>query len=125
MSSGEGLAWAVSGTYFEACNCLPICPCRQIGGRAGGRSTFGVCDFALSWLVTRGHTGTLDLSGRQVVLVGTYEDDEPGSPWTVSLFVDDRADDAHPPSLRSFRCIGAKTAQRRGVGDVVTQCVCG
>jgi len=84
MSSGDGLAWAVAGTYFEACNCLPICPCRQIGSRAGGRSTFGVCDFALSWLVTRGHTGTLDLSGRQVVLVGTYEDGQtlevPGAP---------------------------------------------
>ena len=99
MSSIDGLAWSVSGTYFEACSCLPICPCRQIGGRDGGRSTFGVCDFVLSWLVTRGHTGTLDLTGRQIVMVGTYDDDEPGSPWTVSLFVDDRAEGAQHAAL--------------------------
>ena len=92
MSGTDALAWSVAGTYFEACSCLPICPCRQVGGRAGGRSTFGVCDFALSWLITRGHASTFDLTGRQAVMVGTYDDDEPGSPWTVSLFVDDRAD---------------------------------
>ena len=92
MSGTDRSAWSVEGTYFEACSCVPICPCRQVGGRAGGRSTFGVCDFALSWLITRGHAGTLDLVNRQVVMVGTYNDDEPGSPWTVSLFVDDRAE---------------------------------
>ena len=86
------MSWSVEGTYFEACNCLPICPCRQVGGRDGGRSTFGVCDFALSWWIRRGHAGDLDLTGRQVVMVGNYHDDEPGSPWTVALFIDDAAD---------------------------------
>lgn len=85
------LPWSVEGTYFEACNCLPICPCRQVGGRDGGRSTFGVCDFALSWWIRRGHSGDLDLADRQVVMVGSYDDDEPGSPWTVALFTDDAA----------------------------------
>ena len=33
------------------------------------------------------------------MLVGTYDDDEPGSPWTVSLFVDDRADGAQHAAL--------------------------
>src|SRR4051794_5585962 len=84
--------WSVEGTYFEACNCLPICPCRQVGGRDGARSTFGVCDFALSWWIRRGHAGELDLTDRQVVMVGSYDDDEPGSPWTIALFIDDRAD---------------------------------
>jgi len=92
LRDNQTLAWAVEGTYFEACNCLPICPCRQVGGRDGGRSTFGICDFALSWSVASGHSGQLDLTGRQVVMVGSYDDDEPGSPWTVSLFVDDGAD---------------------------------
>jgi hypothetical protein len=86
--------WSVEGTYFEACNCLPICPCRQVGGRDGSRSSFGTCDFALSWWIQRGHAGDLDLEGRKVVMVGSYEDDEPGSPWTVALFVDDEASPA-------------------------------
>src|SRR4051794_8098602 len=83
--------WSVEGTYFEACNCLPICPCRQVGGRDGGRSSLGVCEFALSWWIRRGRSGELDLTDRKVVMAGRYDDDEPGSPWTVALFVDDGA----------------------------------
>ena len=92
-------AWSVEGTYFEACNCEPICPCRQVGGRDGGRSTFGVCDFALSWWIRRGSSGDIDLTDRKVVMVGRYDDDEPGSPWTVALLVDDAADAAQQATL--------------------------
>lgn len=87
----KALTWLVEGSYFEACSCLPICPCRQVGGRGGGRSTFGVCDFALSWWITRGYSGEVDLTDRKVVMVGRYDDDEPGSPWTVALLIDDEA----------------------------------
>jgi hypothetical protein len=99
MSETEVLAWSVEGTYFEACSCLPICPCRQVGGRDGGRSTFGVCDFALSWWIKRGFSGELDLTDRKVVMVGSYNDDEPGSPWTVALLIDDEADLAQQAAL--------------------------
>lgn len=91
MPDSDTLAWAVTGTYFEACSCLPICPCRQIGGRDGGRSTFGVCDFALSWWIMHGHREDVDLTDRKVVMVGSYDDDQRDSPWTVSLFIDDQA----------------------------------
>jgi hypothetical protein len=99
MRLTKALAWSVEGTYFEACNCLPICPCRQVGGRDGGRSSFGVCDFALSWWIKRGHSGDIDLIDRKVVMVGSYDDDAPGSPWTVALFVDDGADAAQHAAL--------------------------
>ncbi len=85
--------WAVAGTYLEACNCEAICPCRTIGGRRGGRSTYGECLGALSWFVEAGRAGDLDLSGLGAVLVLRYSDDEPGSPWTYFLFVDERGDD--------------------------------
>ncbi len=49
-----------------------------------------MCDFALSWLVIEGHAGAIDLDGLAVVMVGTYSDDEPGSPWRVALYVDER-----------------------------------
>jgi hypothetical protein len=99
MKNSAAPAWSVAGTYFEACSCLPICPCRRVGERDGGRSTFGVCDFALSWWIRQGHSGDLDLTDRKVVMVGSYEDDEPGSPWTVALFVDDEADPAQAAAL--------------------------
>jgi hypothetical protein len=87
----EIVPWRVSGSYFESCNCEAICPCRRIGGREGGRSTYGICDFALSWLIEQGHAASNDLSGLAVALVGSYDDDEAGSPWRVALYIDDRA----------------------------------
>ncbi|MBI5283505.1 MAG: DUF1326 domain-containing protein [Chloroflexi bacterium] len=87
--------WRISGSYFEACNCEAVCPCRRIGGsmgRSGGRSTYGICEFALSWLVLDGHAGPTDLGGLMAVMAGRYDDDEPGSPWRVALYIDERAD---------------------------------
>ena len=55
--------WHVSGSYFEACNCDAICPCRTVGTRPGGRSTHGLCQFALSWHVLDGHADDVSLDG--------------------------------------------------------------
>jgi len=35
------VTYSVSGSYFESCNCDPICPCRMSDGIPGGRSTYG------------------------------------------------------------------------------------
>jgi len=87
----SGGAWRISGTYLEVCNCDPICPCRRIDGVAGGRSTYGICTGALSWRITEGAIGGVDLASLCVVLVVWYSDDEPGSPWTWVMHVDERA----------------------------------
>jgi hypothetical protein len=49
--------------------------------------------------VRAGRYDDVDLADRRVVLVGRYDDDEPGSPWTVRLFVDDDADDRQHDAL--------------------------
>ena len=98
----EPSAWAVAGPYFEACTYEAICPCRRVGGAPGGRSTYGVCDFALGWTVARGHADGLDLSGLEVVMAGSYDDDEPGSPWRVILYVDERASEEQHVALASI-----------------------
>jgi hypothetical protein len=85
-------AWRIAGTYLEVCNCEAICPCRRIDGAAGGRSTYGVCTGVLSWRITEGAVGALDLAALGVVLAGWYSDDEERSPWTWVLHVDERAD---------------------------------
>jgi len=82
--------WHVRGTYFESCNCDPICPCRRVDGAAGGRSTHGVCAGVLSWLIEEGSAGETDLAGVAVALAIRYDDDEPGSPWTWVLYLDER-----------------------------------
>jgi hypothetical protein len=93
------LSWEISGTYLESCNCDAICPCRSVGGRRGGRSTYGICLGALSWAVQRGHFGDVHLDGLGTVMVTRYDDDEPGSPWTFFLYVDERADERQRDAL--------------------------
>lgn len=62
------------------------------------------CQFAVGWSVTEGRHGDLDLSGRQVVMVGYWDEDEPGAPWRVGVYVDS----------------GASAAQRELLGAIVT-----
>jgi len=83
--------WRVAGTYFESCNCDAICPCRRTGGAEGGKSTHGVCDFALSWWIQQGHHGDEKLDGMAVVMAGSYQDRVRWTPWEVALLVDERA----------------------------------
>ncbi len=99
MSIATTTEWAVAGSYFEACNCEAICPCRSVGGRPGGRSTEGICQFTLSWMVERGHSGPLDLGDLAVVMAGFYDDDEANSPWRVVLYVDENASAAQRSAL--------------------------
>ena len=95
-------SWEISGSYLEACNCDPICPCRRIDEVSGGRSTYGVCTGALSWRIDAGHAGEVDLAGLQVVLASRYDDDEPGSPWTYVLYLDERATEPQRRSLEGI-----------------------
>jgi hypothetical protein len=83
-----GVSFRVRGAYFESCNCEAICPCRMIGGVPGGRSTYGICYGALSWRIDDGFVEQVDLGGLNAALVCRYDDDEPGSPWSIALHLD-------------------------------------
>jgi hypothetical protein len=93
------LPWRIAGTYLESCNCDAICPCRRIGGRPGGDSTYDECLGALSWQVLEGGARDVDLAGMRVALANRYADDEPRSPWTFVLYVDERGSDAQRDAL--------------------------
>jgi hypothetical protein len=92
--------WRVQGSYFEGCNCEAICPCRSVGGRPGGPSTFGECFGALSWHIHQGHADGTDLSGLRTVLSIRYFDRvQPSTRWEVVLYVDDHAGDKQREAL--------------------------
>ncbi|MFZ0325097.1 MAG: DUF1326 domain-containing protein [Actinomycetes bacterium] len=100
MTTTVETAWRVSGSYFEACNCDAICPCRSVNGKAGGTSTYGECFGTLSWQVDDGHFGVLDLTGRRVVLSIRYRDDvHPSTPWDTVFYVDHEATTAQRDAL--------------------------
>lgn len=94
--------WRIRGSYFESCNCEPICPCRRIDGVPGGRSTHGVCLGVLSWLIEEGNVDGVDLGGQPVAMAIRYSDDEEGSPWTWILYLDRRASDAQRSVLEDI-----------------------
>jgi hypothetical protein len=102
MVRDELSPWQIGGTYLESCNCEAICPCRKVGGRKGGRSTYGVCMGALSWAIERGAAGAVDLAGLNVALALRYDDDEPGSPWDFLLYLDERADERQRGALEAI-----------------------
>jgi hypothetical protein len=92
-------AYSIRGSYFESCNCDAICPCRMVDGVPGGRSTYGLCFGALAWLVEEGQVGDVDLAGLAAVLTIRYDEDEPGTPWTIVLHVDAAGDERQRAAL--------------------------
>lgn len=95
-------SWAIRGSYFESCNCDAICPCRRIDGVTGGRSTHGVCMGVLSWLIEEGNAAGTDLAGLAVAMSICFDDDEPGSPWTWILYLDERANGEQRAALEAI-----------------------
>jgi hypothetical protein len=100
--TGALTPWRIGGTYLESCNCEAICPCRAIGGRKGGRSTYGTCFGALSWGIEEGEADGINLAGLNVALALRYEDDEPGSPWDFFLYVDERGEERQRGALEAI-----------------------
>ncbi len=96
------MGWHIEGDYFESCNCEAICPCRMVGGVPGGRSTYGICMGVLSWLVREGHADGVDLGGLAAAFVIRYDDDEPGSPWSFVVHVDERGSEEQREALASI-----------------------
>ena len=96
------MSWRIAGSYFESCNCEAICPCRKVDGVPGGRSTHGVCMGVLSWVIESGEADGTDLSGLPVALASRYSDDEPGSPWTWVLYLDERASSGQRAQLEAI-----------------------
>ncbi len=90
---GPAAEWRVRGSYFEGCNCEAICPCRSVGGRPGGPSSFGECFGALSWHIHEGHADGVDLSALRTVMSVRYFDRvQPSTRWEVVLYVDQDAE---------------------------------
>jgi hypothetical protein len=93
------MGWHIEGDYFESCNCEAICPCRTVGGVPGGRSTYGICFGVLSWLVRTGEADGVPLDGLAAAFAIRYSDDEPGSPWTFVVYVDERGSEEQRTAL--------------------------
>jgi hypothetical protein len=74
----------------------------MIDGVPGGRSTYGECFGLLAWHVETGTADGVELGGLNVALAVRYHDDEPGSPWSIVLYVDETGDEAQRSALETI-----------------------
>jgi len=71
----------------------------MVDGRPGSRAQYRLCQFAIGWSVAEGRHGDVDLRGRHAVMVGYWDEDEPGAPWRVGVYVDSGASDEQRGAL--------------------------
>lgn len=90
--------WKLSGVYFEACNCQPLCPCLFASAPSNPKS----CTVFDHWHIEKGSFGKLDLGGLNVAM--TVE--SPGHmlevPWSVALYIDKRAREMQAQALETI-----------------------
>jgi len=77
----------VSGTYFESCNCDAACPCVFLSEPSEGE-----CTALVGWHIEEGIADGLQLDGLNVALALVSPGHMAQVPWSVALYLDERAD---------------------------------
>ena len=91
------MAWNVSGSYFESCNCDSACPCAFLSA-----PTHGECTALVGWHVDDGALDGLRLDNLNVVLAVHSPGHMAQTPWRVALYLDDRASEEQQAALGSI-----------------------
>ena len=82
------------GSYFEACNCDPACPCVFLSP-----PTSGDCTVLLAWHIDQGDFGEVNLDGLNTALAAYAPGHMLEVKWKVALYVDERANQAQQDAL--------------------------
>jgi hypothetical protein len=88
------MAWNVSGTYFESCNCEAACPCVFLGP-----PTTGECTALVGWHIDKGEHEGQQLDGLNVALAVHSPGHMAKTPWRVALYLDDQASEPQAEAL--------------------------
>jgi len=92
--------WHLSGDYFENCNCNVVCPCLvSPNAPLTSRPSQGHCDVALIFHIDKGMYGKVALDGLNVAVVGHTPGAMGDGNWTLSAYVDERADEQQTTAL--------------------------
>jgi hypothetical protein len=111
------MAWNLSGTYFESCNCEVACPCVFLSAPPSGE-----CTAIVAWHIESGEYEGQQLDGLNVALAV----DSPGhmaeTPWRVALYLDDQASESQGEALGAIfsgAAGGHPAALGAHIGEVV------
>jgi hypothetical protein len=89
----------------------------------GGKSTYGNCDFLLSWHIKNGMADQYPVSGLNIAMAGTYSDNDPTEAWHVILYVDESADDVQKGALENIFLGRAKGTPFRNFASAITEVI--
>jgi hypothetical protein len=94
------MAWRLTGTYIENCNCDVVCPCGASGFYAP--ADYDRCNAVLAWHIDSGEVDGTDMSDIGVVLVLDTPRQMSDGGWRVGMFMDERASDEQAEKLGSI-----------------------
>lgn len=83
------MAWQLTGTYFENCNCEVACPCTVSSLQLP--ATYDRCNAMLAFHVDSGEVDGVAVDDLTLVLVGDTPKQMTDGGWRVALYVDERA----------------------------------
>jgi hypothetical protein len=92
------MAWSITGTYFENCNCDVVCPCTWSG--LSRPATNDRCNVLLGFHVDRGEIDGVDIGGLTFAIVVDSPKQMTDGAWRVGLLVDARASDEQAAKLQ-------------------------
>ena len=90
-------SWRLAGDWFDVCKCNIPCPCTFAQA-----PTYGDCEGVLAYHVRKGHYGSVQLDGLNLIGVGGFK----GNLWagdtkaTLGFFIDERADQGQREALQ-------------------------
>lgn len=88
------MAWNLSGSYFESCNCNSACPCVFLSP-----PTTGECTAIVGWHIDDGSHEGLALDGLNVALAVHSPGHMAETPWRVALYLDDSGSEEQQAAL--------------------------
>src|SRR6266571_3180975 len=94
FGEGASMAWSLSGTYVESCNCEAACPCVFLGP-----PTQGECTALLAWHVDRGGFEGVSLDGLNVAIAVHAPGHMAHTKWNAAVYVDDKASSEQESAL--------------------------
>lgn len=89
--------WRLEGEYFEACNCISVCPCIWLNPPSEGE-----CKLLVGWHIDRGHLGATCLDGLNVALACYAPGNMRDGNWQVALYLDRRVNEAQRVALEQI-----------------------
>lgn len=90
-------SWTLKGDQVASCICDTPCPCIF-----GMDPTKGYCGAITGWDISAGNYGSLDLSGRKVCLLFSWEGNAFTGDITVGFLVDENATDEQVEAFESI-----------------------